>query len=76
MKNLTSAETNTFDIYVSHDTTCGAFLLHWFGIMLDERWIEFLDGFIMQLTEERLHVYTKDGKKEAYYPYWWNFQNL
>jgi len=73
MKNLKSAKTNTFDIYVSHDMTCGVFLLYWFGIMPDERWIEFLDGFIMQIKEERMHVYTKDGKKESYYPYWWNF---
>jgi hypothetical protein len=73
MKNLTSAEAHTFDIYVSHENSCAVFLLYWFGIMPDERWIEFLDGFIMQLTEKRLYIYTKDGKKEAYYPYWWNF---
>jgi hypothetical protein len=41
--------------------------------MPDERWIEFMDGFIMQLTEKRIRVWTKDGKKEAYYPHWWNF---
>jgi len=73
MENLKSATPENFDIYVSHDTYCASFLFYWFGIMPDERWIEFLDGFIMQLAEERLHVYTKDGKKEAYYPYWWIF---
>ena len=73
MGDLKTATPESFDLYVSHDTICAMFLLYWFGIMTDERWIEFLDGFIMQLTEERMHVYTKDGKKEAYYPYWWNF---
>jgi len=73
MDNLRSATPENFDIYVSHDTICALFLFYWFGIMSDERWIQFLDGFVMQLTEEQLHVYTKDGKSKAYYPYWWNF---
>jgi len=73
MNNLKTATPENFDIYVSHDTVCASFLFYWCGIMPDETWIQFLEGFIMQLTEERLHVYTKDGKKEAYYPYWWNF---
>jgi broad specificity phosphatase PhoE len=73
MENLKSATLGNFDIYVSHDTVCASFLFYWFGIIPDERWIQFLDGFIMQLTGEQLHVYTKDGRKEAYYPYWWNF---
>ena len=72
-ENLTSGTSETFDLYVSHDVFCALFLFYWFGIMPDERWIEFLDGFLVQLSEERMHVYTKDGKKEAYYPYWWNF---
>lgn len=71
MDNLKSATPENFDIYVSHDVYLAVFLFYWFGIMPDERWIEFLDGFIMQLKEERMHAYTKDGKKEAYYPYWW-----
>jgi hypothetical protein len=73
MENLRSATPTSFDIYVSHDLYCAFFLFYWFGIMPDERWIEFLDGFITQQTEHKLFVYTKDGKKEVYHPYWWTF---
>jgi len=76
MKNVKNASPENWDIYVSHDTVCSLFLFYWFGVMPDERWIEFLDGFIMQLSDDRMHVFTKDGKKEAYYPYWWNFKRL
>ena len=41
--------------------------------MADVGWIEFLEGFIVQLGEERMRVYTKDRKVDVYYPYWWNF---
>lgn len=72
MKNLESAEARTFDIYVSHDVFVATFLLFWFGFFPID-WVQFLDGFILQLIDEQIHVYTKEGKKEAYYPYWWNF---
>jgi hypothetical protein len=74
MDTLRTATPDSMDIYVSHEIVCAEFLFHWFGIFVDERWINFMDGFIMQLTENRLHVYTKDGKKETHYPYWWNFK--
>jgi hypothetical protein len=72
MKNLASAEAYTFDIYVSHDVFVATFLLFWFGYFSID-WVQFLDGFIMQLIDEKVQVYTKNGKKEAYYPYWWKF---
>jgi hypothetical protein len=37
---------------------------------------EFLDGFFLQLVEERMHVCTKDGSWEVFYPYWWSFWPL
>ena len=37
------------------------------------RFVDFLDGFIVQLYEETMVVYTKDERREVYYPYWWNF---
>lgn len=72
MENLRTATSESFDVYVSHEITCAEFMFHWFGILADERWIDFLDGFIMQIVEDRLHVYTKDGKQETHPPYWWN----
>jgi hypothetical protein len=73
MKNHYKLEPSGFDIYVSHDIWVAPFLFYWFGIMPSIEWIEYLDGFIMQLTDDRLKVYYKDEEKEAYYPYWWNF---
>jgi broad specificity phosphatase PhoE len=74
METLRTATPDSMDVYVSHEIVCAEFLFHWFGVLVDERWIDFLDGFIMQLTNERLSVYTKDGKKETYYPYWWSLK--
>ena len=73
VENLRTAQMNTLDVCVSHDVVIATFMLHWFGIMVDERFIEFLDGFIVQLYEETMVVYTKDERREVYYPYWWNF---
>ena len=73
VENLSRAQSNTLDVCVSHDVSLAAFMLHWFGIMPDERFVNFLDGFIVQLYEETMVVYTKNGRREVYYPYWWNF---
>ncbi len=73
MKNLDKLDSSGFDIYASHDLWVASFLFCWFGIMPSIEWIEYLDGFIMQLTYDRMNVFYKDGKKEAYYPYWWRF---
>lgn len=72
LDNLATAQSG-IDVYISHDVWVGMLLMHWFGIVPDEDNVKFLDGFILQLTPERMHVFTKDGKKETYYPYWWNF---
>jgi hypothetical protein len=71
--NLKNAEPNGMDVYVSHDMWVAGFLFYWCGIMPDTDWVEFLDGFIVQLGEERMHVYTKDRRLDVYYPYWWKF---
>ena len=73
MKNLEELDSSGFDIYVSHDFWVASCLFYWFGIMPSLEWIKYLDGFILQLTDDRMNVYFKDGKKEAYYPYWWSF---
>jgi broad specificity phosphatase PhoE len=70
MKNLRSAGPDTLDIYVSHDAWVYAFLLHWSGITPLEL-IEFLDGFLLQLDDEKMIVYYRDKTIEVAYPYWW-----
>jgi broad specificity phosphatase PhoE len=74
MKNLDNHDTSGFDIYVSHDIWVASCLFYWFGIMPSVDWIGYLDGFILQQTDDCMNVYFKDGKKEAYYPYWWGFK--
>ena len=71
MENLESAESSRIDVYVSHDVFIAAFLLHWFGVFPVD-WVQFLDGFIFQLYEEKMVIYSKYGRKEVFYPYWWN----
>jgi broad specificity phosphatase PhoE len=73
MKNLEELDLSGFDIYVSHDVWVASYLFYWSGIMPSVDWIKYMDGFILQLTDDRMNVYSKDGKKEAYYPYWWDF---
>jgi broad specificity phosphatase PhoE len=73
MKNLEKLEPTGFDIYASHDIWVAPFLFHWFGIMPSEDWPDLLDGFILQLTDERMRVYTSNDMIEAHYPHWWSY---
>lgn len=73
MENLRKSQSDGFDVYVSHDVSVASLLLYWCGILPGPEWIQFLDGFILQLTDEYMLVYSKYGKKEIYYPHWWNF---
>ena len=72
MGNLVSEERNTFDIYVSHDTFIGAFLLFWFGVFPSDL-VKFLDGFILQFDKGEMVVHSKFGMKKTLPPYWWSF---
>lgn len=73
MKNLKSADSTSLDIYVSHDTWIASFLYHWFGIPPPSNWIGFMDGFMLQLTDERMYVYFRGHMNKIHYPYWWKF---
>ena len=72
-ENLKTAVPQSLDVYVSHDTYVAAFMFYWFSMMPREEFIEFLDGFVLQLQDDRMIVYTKDERKEVGYPYWWRF---
>jgi len=71
MKNLEELDSSGFDIYVSHDIWIAPYLFYWFGIMPSVEWLEYLDGFILQLTEDRMKIFYNRRKMESYYPYWW-----
>ena len=70
-KNLKTVQSGGLDIYVSHDTWIATLLFHWFGI-IPEHWIRYLDGFIVQLDETKIHLYLPDEIRLVNYPYWWN----
>jgi broad specificity phosphatase PhoE len=70
--NLSQIE-HGMDVYVSHDVWLGLFMFHWFGAMFPGNRAQYLEGFILQLTEDRMRFYTQEGLREAYYPHWWDF---
>jgi hypothetical protein len=72
MINLESAEQDSLDLYVCHDTWIAALLLHWCGIM-PEIWVKYLEGFVVQPYEDKLKVVLSSGKLDVNYPHWWRF---
>ena len=71
-ENLKTLQSNTIDISITHDVHILVYLFYWAGILLSERWIQYLDGFILQFKEDTLKVYYRNGVKENKYPVWWN----
>ena len=73
LDNLKSADSECVDVYVSHEVYVAAYMFHWFGIYPKD-WVEFLEGFILQLLDDRMIIYTKKGKTERLYPHWWDIK--
>ncbi|UCD46039.1 MAG: histidine phosphatase family protein [Candidatus Bathyarchaeota archaeon] len=71
MGNLRSGGSDSFDVYASHDTWVAAFMFHWFGLLPSREWVKFLDGFIVQFSDEGMTVYSKEGRMEVDFPHWW-----
>ena len=74
MKNLESTGASTLDVYISHDIWIAAFIFHWFGLSPPKNWIKFLDGFIVQFSEEKMNVCFRGEKINVNYPFWWNIK--
>jgi hypothetical protein len=72
MINLESAEQDSLDLYVCHDTWIAALLLHWCGI-IPEMWVRYLEGFVVQPYEDKLKLVLPSGKMDVHYPHWWRF---
>ena len=73
--NNSSIDSDGCDLYVSHDLLIACLLFYWSGVTLDESFVEFLDGFLLQLYDDKMVVITKNQKREVYYPHWWNILN-
>lgn len=66
-----TARRGTLDIYVTHDLWIAALMFHWFGLPPDSDWIQYLDGFIVELCDERMTVHQRGNRREIDYPHWW-----
>ncbi len=69
--NLRKGSSDSFDVYVSHDTWVANFMFHWFGLQPPEDWYRFLDGFIVQLDDRGMDLYYRDRMIRVRYPHWW-----
>ena len=69
---LRNVSHDTFDILVSHDTWITALIFHWFGLLPSPEWINFLDGFAIELRNSNTVLITKEGPREIKFPYWLN----
>jgi len=67
---LRTVDHNTFDILISHDTWIAALLFHWFGLLPGPNWINFLDGFAIELRNSKTILITKEGSREINIPPW------
>ena len=64
---------STIHVFVTHDIHILIYLFYWAKIEKFEEWVQYLEGFILQLKENKLEVYHERGKKELNYPEWWTF---
>lgn len=62
----------SIDLYLTHDIIICPTMFHWFGVFHPYRWTGLLDGFMLQLYEDKMRYYDKEGVHEVYYPHWWN----
>jgi hypothetical protein len=71
MSNLRGVSSDAFHIYVSHDTLILALIFHWFGVAPYSDGVRFLEGLLMQVCDDGLHVWLRDRHKVYEPPYWW-----
>jgi hypothetical protein len=71
VRNLIDASSDAFHIYVSHDDLILALIFHWFGLLPYNDGCRFLEGFLMQLSDDGLNVWLRDRHETFEFPYWW-----
>lgn len=62
---------DSFHVLVSHDTWVAALMFHWFGLPPPRGWVNFLDGFVLELRPSAPNLITKEGVIETKLPSWW-----
>ena len=71
--NLQDAGPETFDVYACHAEMVLLFMFHWLGEIPERRWARYLNGFVLQLSDDSIVWFDGDRRKEVLYPHWWNF---
>jgi len=71
VKNLYGASSDAFHVYVSHDDLILTLIFHWFGVPPYSDGIRFLEGLLMQICDDGLHVWLRDRHQVYEPPYWW-----
>jgi hypothetical protein len=61
----------SFHVLVSHDTWVAALMFHWFGLPPPTGWVNFLDGFVVELGPSPPTLITKEGTSKTKLPDWW-----
>jgi len=67
---LEDVEEDSFHVLVSHDTWVAALIFHWFGLPPPPDWVNFLDGFVVELSSSASTLITKEGVMETKLPDW------
>jgi broad specificity phosphatase PhoE len=62
---------DSFHVLVSHDTWIAALMFHWLGLPPPSNWVNFLDGFVVELRSPTPILITKHGSTETILPDWW-----
>ena len=70
---LKDAEPDGIDIHVSHGEMVALYQFCWFGVPPVRGRYGFLNGFILQLGDDKLTAYTGDRVRRVNYPHWWDF---
>jgi len=68
---LEEIEEDSFHILVSRDTWVAALMFHWLGLQPPRDWVNFLDGFVVELKPSTSTLITKEGAVETRLPDWW-----
>jgi len=76
LRKLASATPDTLEIYVSHDTNVGSIMFHWFGVPIHQDGVDFLDGFLLQLRDDKMVVWFRGRRIDLDYPHWWGSSYL
>ena len=67
---LATANPKTVDIHVSHDIYVAATFFHLTGALPSSALFQPLNGFFMQIVDEKVLIFQNEGKKEIFPPYW------